>query len=297
MRRAAHLRPVVVLGDALLDVTVRPSRVPAGGADVPATIRLATGGQGANVAVRLARRGLAVELHCALGDDPAGGLVRAALAADGVRAAAVNAAATGTVVLLLAADGERTMLSQRQAFAAEVTVPGDAGWVVVSGYLLAEDAGPRLAGRVAAVAARRVVLGCALDGPAAAERWLAAARAARPELLVLNAREAALLASADGGPGDLAARLAGDLSATVVVTDASGAHAATAGGQLSRAGATGGAVVDTTGAGDAVAAGMIAALAAGDDLGTALAAGVSLGAAVAGVDGAQGRVAGEPPLS
>lgn len=289
--------PVVVVGDALLDVTVRPSRAPVGGADVPATIRLAAGGQGANAAVRLARRGLPVELRCALGDDPAGGLVREALVTDGVRVAAVDATATGSVVVLLSADGERTMLSQRIAFAGEVTLPAGAAWVVVSGYLLAEAAGPTLAERVAAVDARRVVLGCALAGPAAAQRWLAAARAARPELLVLNAREAAVLAAADGEPADLAAHLAADLAATVVVTHPSGAHMAAASGATSRARATAGAVVDTSGAGDAVAAGMIAALAAGEDLDTALAAGVALGAAVAGVDGAQGRVAGEPPLS
>lgn len=288
---------VAVLGDALLDVAVRPTRAPTGGADVPATIHLASGGQGANVAVRLARRGLTVELHCALGADPAGDLVRGTLAREGVRITAVDAAVTGSVVVLIGPDGDRTMLSQRAAFAGRVAVPTDAAWVIVSGYLLAEAAGRTLAVRMAGAgaSARRVVLGCALED-GAAPGWLVALRATRPELVVVNAREAAQLAAAGGDPGDLPARLAADLAATVVVTDPSGARAATPGGERSRAMAPAGDVVDTTGAGDALAAGLVAALASGDGLGTALAAGVALGAAVARVDGAQGRVPGEPPL-
>ena len=47
---------VVVIGDATLDVTVAPAEPMRHGGDVAAAIRLAPGGQGANVAVRLARR-------------------------------------------------------------------------------------------------------------------------------------------------------------------------------------------------------------------------------------------------
>ena len=131
---------VVVIGDALLDVLAVPSEPMRRGADVPAAVHAAPGGQGANLAVRLARRGIAVELLCALADDAAGRLLLATLAADGVRVQPLPAEATGAVVALVDSAGERTMLSQRvpSASALAVAPPGRADWLVVSGYLLLE---------------------------------------------------------------------------------------------------------------------------------------------------------------
>ena len=104
---------ITVIGDALLDVHVVPAEPPRPGGDVPAEIRLEPGGQGANVSVRLARRGLPVRLVCALGPDAAGSLLRERLAADGVEVVDLVASATGAVVVLLDAARERTMFSQR----------------------------------------------------------------------------------------------------------------------------------------------------------------------------------------
>ena len=59
--------------------------------------------------------------------------------AEGVELRAIDADATGAVVVLLDERGERTMLSQRAPFAA-VAAAGLAadGWLVLSGYLLLE---------------------------------------------------------------------------------------------------------------------------------------------------------------
>ena len=132
-----------MIGDALLDVSARPAAKLRPGADVPAEVRIGLGGQGANLAVRLARRGVGVELVCALGDDAGGTLLRRELEREGIGLAAVPADATGTVVILLDDRGERTMLSNRVPFAAgAVAAMTDAvAWTVVSGYLLLEAGG------------------------------------------------------------------------------------------------------------------------------------------------------------
>lgn len=74
-----------MIGDALLDVMARPAMAIRAGADVPAEIRIACGGQGANLSVRLARQGIGVELICGLGDDPAASLVTDALRAEAIQ--------------------------------------------------------------------------------------------------------------------------------------------------------------------------------------------------------------------
>ena len=55
-----------VVGDALLDVRVTTLGPTRHGSDVPAEVHLRPGGQGSNLAVRLARRGLEVSLACGI---------------------------------------------------------------------------------------------------------------------------------------------------------------------------------------------------------------------------------------
>ncbi|MCA1587675.1 MAG: carbohydrate kinase family protein, partial [Chloroflexi bacterium] len=187
-----------VVGDALLDVTIDPSEPMRRGGDVPAAVRVGPGGQGANVAVRLARRGVTARLACALGRDAAGRVVREALEAEGVRVEAAAAPATGTVAILLAAGGERAMLSQRVPVTPGVDLAAltrGVDWLVISGYALLEAGALDFARRCAAQQPRRGILGCTLPDARVAE-WRSAASAARAQLLVLNADEARALADA-----------------------------------------------------------------------------------------------------
>ena len=182
---------VVVIGDALLDVTARPATKPRPGADVPAEVRIGPGGQGANLAVRLARRGVKVKLVCAVGDDPGGMLLRRELEGEGVGLAAVPADATGTVVILLDERGERTMLSHRVPFAAgaAAAMPDSVAWMVLSGYLLLEPGGSDLTAALGTHPSHRALVGCTVpDGMT--DRWLGAAAMLHPDLLVLNRDEA-----------------------------------------------------------------------------------------------------------
>lgn len=292
---------VSIIGDALLDLTLAPSEPMRPGGDVPATVRLSAGGQGANVAVRLARRGAIARLACALGDDAAGRLVREALEADGVRVDAVPAAATGAVAILLGPRGERTMLSQRVPFLPDVDLArlaDDAEWLVISGHTLLEDGALDFARRSAALPPRRAVLGCAVPAARVAD-WLAAVSVAKPHLVILNTDEARVLVPAERDAEALAAGLALELDALVLVTAAQLAAAAGHDARLTVDAPTGGpAAVDTTGAGDAFAAAVIAGLGSvwppdQTALRTAMTAGLSVAQEVVGARGAQAPVTGE----
>lgn len=241
---------VVVIGDALLDVTATLHEPMRTGEDVAAAVAPHPGGQGANVAVRLARRGIGVSLVCALAGDVSGRLLREALTADRVNLAPVEVAATGSVVVIVDEAGERTMLSQRALFAdrLDVDLVPDAGWTVVSGYLLTEGGAPGAAAALGRRATRRVLLGCAVSADGR-KGWRAAATALRADLLIMNADEAERLAPLD------------ELASNVVVTSAEGATG-TLGGMTSRVQASrDGTIRDATGAGDAFAAALVARLA------------------------------------
>ena len=289
-------RAVTVIGDALVDVHVRPSATPRPDADVPAEIRLEPGGQGANLAVRLARRGLSVRLRCALASDAAGQWLRSSLEADGVNVAAAGDA-TGSVVVIVGPDGARTMLSHRIPLVPLLPgQPEPAAWRVVSGYVLVEGEAAAVLGR-AAPGARTVVAGCALaEGEHHA--WLRAVADIGVDLLVLNAAEAAALAP-EVEPGRCAAELSDRVGGLVVVTDRRGASVSSGSDVLRRDVPWHPDGVDSTGAGDAFTAGLVATVMDErwpptlDLLERGLDDAARLAASVARVPGAQGRVEGE----
>ena len=276
-----------VIGDCLLDITAVAAGAILSGADAPARIELGPGGQAANVAVRLARRGATVRLVAPFASDAAGTLLREALRREAVELVELPAERSGTVVALID-DGERTMLSHRAPFARSVagelaSAVADAGWIHCSGYALLDPRGPEVAATLAQrpVEALLSVGGCAVPAEAAAQfRELLAL--ARPNLLVLNGAEAASL-----GPGF-----------DTVVTDRDGSNASLGALQL-RVEAAQVPAVDATGAGDAYAAALIGSLSQGpwppgeDELRAAMRAAGQLAGLVAGALGAQARVAGE----
>jgi sugar/nucleoside kinase (ribokinase family) len=299
----------VVIGDATLDIAVAPARPPRTGGDVPAVIHLGPGGQGANVAVRLARRGAEVGLVASIGRDAAGRLITEALEADGVEIMASAAPRSATVVALLEPGGERSMLSDRQALSPDPVGPALAGasWIHVSAYaLLGLQEGDALAARLAGRAgtARLSVAGGSIaPDPVVVAGFRARLASTRPDLLVANADEAAsLLGAAPATAGEAARRLAG-LAPLVVVTAAGQGSVAINGETLVevRAADLDGPALDATGSGDAYLAALIGELADGPwppaaaDLREAMERGSLAGARAARVIGAQTRIDGEPP--
>lgn len=105
---------VCTLGDLLLDVVVRLGAPLAHGGDAPATTRLSTGGQAANVAAWVAHLGGRARFIGVRSRDAAGMLVAADLGGRGVELLGPTyECGTGTVVALVDDAAERTMATDR----------------------------------------------------------------------------------------------------------------------------------------------------------------------------------------
>lgn len=287
------VRPVVVVGDVGLDVIVRPHGAIQHGTDTRSDVTITPGGAGANTAAWLAAYGMDVTLVARIGADHAGESVRADLAAHGVGAAlAVDSThPTCTVVVLVAADGERTMFPDRGANRhltegdVDLTQLGRGGehgtvpHLHVSAYVLFDE-GSRAAGLAALRQARALGWTTSVDPQSPAHLRSVGTRTflgwvADTDLLLPNEAELATLGGEDA--------VLTAVGAVVVTADAHGARwvCRAADGSLDtvRVEAPSVEVVDPTGAGDAFNAGFLGAWLSGVDPDSALRAGVTAGSA------------------
>ena len=117
MASVPHKKPrLVTIGDLTLDIVVRQAARIESGTDVPAQISLRAGGSAANTARAFARLGGASVFVGAVGDDRLGRLLEGALKSEGVRTRlARNKGHTARLVVSLAANGERSFLTDRGA--------------------------------------------------------------------------------------------------------------------------------------------------------------------------------------
>ncbi|MFF4878948.1 carbohydrate kinase family protein [Micromonospora sp. NPDC000668] len=296
-----HPARVVVVGDVITDVVAVLSGPLAAGSDTAAEISLGGGGQAANTAAWVAAQGVDVTLVAAVGDDDAGRDRIAELDRAGVDCAIdrVEGVPTG-MVIVLATDGERTMVSQRGAnlrLSAEhveraIAAVPDAGHLHLSAYTLL-DAGSRGAGLRALAAARERGLTTSVDAASAAPLRRVGAAAflgwvRDVDLLLLNADEATALA---GGldPAAQGRALSATARRVVVKGGAAGAVWVDRTDTVSVAPARRVTVVDVTGAGDAFAAGLLTAWLAGATPAAALNRATDLGALAVSTIGARPR--------
>ncbi|MEW1589252.1 PfkB family carbohydrate kinase [Micromonospora vinacea] len=296
MTRPARM---VVVGDVITDVVAVLSGPLAAGSDTGAEISLGGGGQAANTAAWVAAQRVDVTLVGAVGDDAAGRDRVAELDRAGVDCAIerVEGAPTGTVIVL-AADDERTMVSQRGAnlrlSAAHVeralAAAPDAGHLHLSAYTLL-DAESRGAGLRALAAARERGLTISVDAASAAPLRRVGAAAFLSwvrdiDLLLVNADEATVLA---GGldPAAQGRALSATARRVVVKRGAAGAVWVDRTTPVCVAPARRVAVVDVTGAGDAFAAGLLTAWLGGATPTAALSRATDLGALAVSTAGAR----------
>jgi ribokinase len=276
---------IIVLGDVMVDVVTRLSAPLAPGSDAPAVIRFHGGGSAANTAAWLARAGVEPVLVGRVGDDERGRTARDELRAAGVETAlAVDPELpTGTCVVLVAPDGERTMAPDAGAndalrdidLANELLASAD--HLHVAGYALLRP-GSRPAARAAISRAVERGMTVSVDPSSAAllsPEFLDHADGAG--LLLPNADEARML-SGESDPDEAGRALADRFGEVVVTLGAEGAlwtdgHASVRVDALPVE-----AAVDSTGAGDAFAAGLLAARLEGAEPAEALAAGARLAA-------------------
>lgn len=264
---------VLVLGDVVLDVVVHTGGRVLRGTDTDAVITLLPGGAGVNVAAGLAREGLTVTLAGCVGEDGAEAATRS-LRENGVELAlrTVPGAATGTVVLLVESDGDRSMACDRGAnLALQAADVSDNllrahRHLHVSGYSLFGP--PRAATLDVLARARTLGLTVSLDPASVAPlRSYGTSRfradTAGCDLLLPNAEEAQALTGAST-PAEAALLLATEHTAVAVTCGADGALWAAGTGLTARP-ARVVILVDTVGAGDSFTAGAVAALLAGAD--------------------------------
>lgn len=272
---------VVVIGDVMVDVVVVPSGPLQHSSDTPSVIRNIGGGAAANTSCWLAALGRPVRLVATVGDDAMGRGVVAELEGCGVTfAGSVEPSrATGSCVVLVDPDGERTMLADRGAndalstAAVEAALADRPAWVHLSGYTLL-DAGSRPAALAAMAAASAAGIPVSVDASSASPllqvggaqflHWIDGCRvlfANDDELAALDGVEACLrraevVVAKHGPAGSSWISAAGSWSVPAVEV----------------------VVVDTVGAGDALNAGVIDAILAGRDPLTSLEAGARVAA-------------------
>jgi len=117
---------LLTIGDLIDDVLVRRAGGLERGTDNVATIRHARGGSAANVAAAAAST-IATRFIGCVGDDPAGDALVRRLEQVGVDVHVQRGERTGTIVILVDDEGERTMVTDRGA-AAELG-PIDPAWL------------------------------------------------------------------------------------------------------------------------------------------------------------------------
>jgi sugar/nucleoside kinase (ribokinase family) len=275
---------LICVGDVMLDVRVDAGRLARGG-DVHGRVVLHPGGTSANAAVWAASAGASARVHARVGRDLPGRLLRTELESRGVEASLVDdpTAPTGTMLVVFEA-GERSMVADRGANAqlrpSDLPDRLEAGAVVVSGYLLLQDAA-RDAGLAALDRA---------DAP-----WVAVEAASWPlvdavgadgfhELasgataVLANEREALAITGLE--PDAAVEALGQRYRLACVKLGAAGAVMVLDGG-LHRAAAEAIDEADPTGAGDAFDGVLLASLARGADPTDALRAACAAGTAVA----------------
>jgi sugar/nucleoside kinase (ribokinase family) len=107
---------VIVVGDVMLDVVVKPDTEIAPTSDTPSRVRLNRGGAAANMAEALAREGHHVTYVGACGDDLAAQLFEETLHRAGIDVALERLGEpTGVVVAVVDAEGQRAMMTDRGA--------------------------------------------------------------------------------------------------------------------------------------------------------------------------------------
>jgi sugar/nucleoside kinase (ribokinase family) len=282
---AAQPPRILVIGDVMIDLLVRPEGPLAIGSDRRATIVARPGGSAANQAVWLAHSGIAVSFvgRVGAGDHAAQTAMFGECGVDS-RLASDARRETGRLIALVDPSGERSFLTDRGANdgLSEDDIPD----ALISGADLIHLSGYSFVAESARRAMRRAIeragdIPVSVD-PASAEflremgpaNFLAWTRGA--QICFPNTDEAAVLSGSENREAQVAI-LARHYPLVVVKRGAEGCEAA-AGAKRWRAPAPAAKAIDTTGAGDAFVAGFLAAKIAGATMEECLARGAAAGA-------------------
>lgn len=281
---------IATIGDLVEDIVVWPTTEIHPGTDTVSHIYRRRGGSAANVAVTIARIGGAARFIGQVGDDAAGEVLSEDLARVGVDLAIRRAGLTGSLIVVIGPDGERSFFTDRGA---TIELDGaDPAWLEgvatlhIPGYTLSADPLATTARHLAHLALEAGI-SVSLDASSTAviramgtTAFLGLVESLTPTVLFANRDEAALLGLGPGRPAAGAAlTIARDGGVATHVVHPDGHTDTIEVPEVDE-------VVDTTGAGDAFAAGWLSATAAGADPHQATVAAHALAARVLTVPGA-----------
>jgi ribokinase len=290
---------ILAIGDAMLDVIVKIDTEINFNSDTRSSISTHGGGAGANTASWLATLGVDSHFFGSLGNDSAGRLFAEELSALGV----VNCAATcrdlptGTVVVLVEGNGNRTMFpdpgANSKVSAELLPDPANFDAIFLSGYSLFNRSNFAAVTQIIdQIESKQIPI---LFDPASVGtmkefgREEALALLPRFEMISLNEEEAAFLSGVSNRQGALENLL--DLCPVVAIKlGPDGAIAGERGGLRTESKAQPVQAIDTTGAGDAFNAGFLAEFVNSKDLANAVRSGIQSASQCVGIIGARPRV-------
>lgn len=269
---------LVVIGDLVEDVVAWPHGPLEPATDNPARIQRSRGGSAANVAAAAAPL-VPTRFIGRVGADAVGARLTADLAAAGVDVRTQAAGRTGTVIILVAADGERTMIPDRAGAAELDSIDPewltDASWLHLPLYgLLTVSAREVCLGAATLVRANGGTVSVDLSSTSAIRQLDAELPAVlgrlSPDVVIANADEAECARLHDTAPGSTTTFVIKHGPAPVEIVTADAVETVEVPPVDD--------VRDTTGAGDAFAAGYIAARMGGASERDAVTAGIGLAA-------------------
>ena len=272
------------IGDLIEDVVVWLSAEPNLGTDTDSIIQRTRGGSAANVAMFAALTGTKSRFIGQVGNDALGQQLCSSLQQAGVDVCVVNEGRTGSIVVLVQPNGERTFLTDRGVASHlslfDASLMANVGILHVPSYsLVTEPLASTSLLYIKAAQSLGAVISVDASSTSVLEhfgvaRYKSLIQSIQPQVFLCNEDEAALLGvgATEGMPGAALTVIKRGAHSTLAISQ-NNEHCEVAVTPVAS-------IVDTTGAGDAFAAGFLPAFVATNDVESAIARGHAVAARV-----------------